>query len=218
MSFEPPAATVGAAKPERAPKTTKQATPKDVPLDMFAPPDAQGEGELKFDLEPEEIERAARKRASTPPPSEPVPVVADSGPVSDRRYSRPSLQAPNAAAEAATSTRGASPLANPNVRWVLGVAIAVLLGFVPAHLVASARERSAFESVDKKVIATQKEADTPETYASLDGFRSDQLARKHDDRRSIAIMAMLIWAAAGGAIGYVWFRRIPWDRFDAPSS
>jgi hypothetical protein len=91
--------------------------------------------------------------------------------------------------------------------------LAIAIGFIPAHLVAAAREKSAFGAIDQKIIATQREAETPDAYEQLDKFRTDQLARKHDDRRSIAIMAMLIWGAVGGAVAYGWFKRMPWDRF-----
>jgi len=217
QSFEPPggASTAAApAKPAPKPKTAKAAAPKDVPIDMFAPPDSAAEAEFKVDLAPEEVERSARKKASTPPPvadAEPAPSPASSG-----RQSRPSLQVPTTTAPESTSGgRLPAPLANPNLRFALGVVLAIVIGFIPAHLVASMREKSAYESVDKKVIATQKQADTPDAYAALDTFRDEQLGRKQDDRRTIAIMAILIWGVVGAGAGYVWFRRIPWDRLDA---
>jgi hypothetical protein len=214
-AFAPPSdfasASIGPApeKPAAKPKT-KADKPKDEPLDMFAPPDAES-AELKVDLAPDEIERSARKRASTPPAS--VPVVATPEPVATSaapgRYARQSLQVQNAP----VAPRGPSGLANPKTRMVAGVVLSIAIGFIPAHLVASSREKSAYAAIDAKVIATQREAETPDAYAQLDSFRSDQLARKHDDRRNIAIMAMLIWGAVGGAIAYGWFKRIPWDRF-----
>ena len=216
QSFEPPgSASVGAAPAKPAKPAPKKSAPKDVPIDMFAPPDAAAEAEFKVDLAPDEVERSARNRASTPPASVPVVEPAPS-PASSGRQSRPSLQAPSVAApESISGGKLPAPLANPNLRFALGVVIAIVIGFIPAHLVASMREKSAFESVDKKVIATQKEADTPDAYAALDTFRSEQLGRKQDDRRTIAIMAMLIWGVVGAGVGYVWFRRIPWDRLDA---
>ncbi len=53
---------------------------------------------------------------------------------------------------------------------------------------------------------------TPEDYVALDKLRVSQLERKHDERRNIALLALLIWGAAGAGVAYVWFRRIPWDR------
>jgi hypothetical protein len=83
---------------------------------------------------------------------------------------------------------------------------------VPAHFIASMREKSAYAEIDRKVDTAQREADTAQTYAALDQRRADFLDQKYSDRRSIAIMAMLIWAAAGAGIAFVWFRKIPWDR------
>ena len=220
-AFAPPdagmSASIGPPPATAAPKAeAKPARPKDEPLDMFAPPDAS-DAELRVDLAPDEVERSARKRSSTPPASVPVVAQAEPPPRASRG-SRPSLS-PRAVGDdgqAAPMHESSNALANPNVRFVLGIAVAILLGFVPAHLVASVREKSAFASIDQHVLATQKQVDSPEAYATLDAFRSEQLARKHGERQSIAIMALLVWGAAGGAIAYVWFRRIPWDRF-APS-
>jgi hypothetical protein len=67
-SFAPPAA---APAPAPAPKPAAKPRPVDAPLDMFVPPDT-GDGELKLELAADEVERTARKRASTPVA---VPVV-----------------------------------------------------------------------------------------------------------------------------------------------
>ena len=176
---------------------------------MFAPPDAESH-ELRVDLAPDEALRSAQKHASIP-----------ASPESSRRCRRAVSVAPRDAAIAAgrcssPDVTKASPsgLANPNLRFAAGVVIAIVVGFVPAHFVASMRERSAFEAIDNKVLATQRAAETDDAYAALDTFREEQLGRKHDDRRNIAITALLVWAIAGSAIGYVWFRRINWDRFE----
>ena len=207
-AFAPPEAAGHSASIGPAPESGKpaKAKPKDVPLDIFAPPDAADDA-LNVDLASDEVERAATKRASIPPISVPVdePAPAASSPA--MRRSQPSIQPPNVAQKS-------SPLADPRIRFALGVVIAIVLGFVPAHLIASMRERSAFDEIDRKVVATQSAVETDDAYAALEKFRAEQLSRKHDDRRSIAITALLIWAAAGSAIGYVWFRRIPWDRFE----
>src|SRR5688572_7177073 len=85
-SFEPPAgghsASIGPA-PDK-PKAGKADKPKDVPLDLFAPPEAAAEAAFKVDLADDEPD--PRKRASTPPP------VADEAPA---RKSQPSMQPPS---------------------------------------------------------------------------------------------------------------------------
>jgi hypothetical protein len=187
---------------------------------MFAPPDAD-DASFTVDLAPDEVERAAKKRASVPPETAPADAARASRPSlqppneparSSRaslqppnadRGSRPSIQAPNQAAE---DRRG---LKDPKTRFAAGVALSIILGFIPAHFIAHARERSEYAEIDKKVAATQADAVTADDYAALDSFRAGQLERKHDERRNIALLAMLIWAAAGSAVAYVWFRRLP---------
>src|SRR5262249_403634 len=55
-----------AGKPSAPAKPSKRELPKDEPLDLFIPPDAQG-AELKVDIADDEHE-FTRKRASTPAP------------------------------------------------------------------------------------------------------------------------------------------------------
>jgi len=94
--------------------------------------------------------------------------------------------------------------------WVPGT-LAIVLGFVPAHFIAHSREASAYRDLDARLVSIQSNADTPEAWATLDKTRADFLDRKHEERRNIALMALAIWALVGGAIGYGWFKRVPWD-------
>ncbi len=228
-SFGPPAdasaipASIGPAPEKKKPAAdAKPAKPKDEPLDMFAPPDMQGE-EFKVDIAADEGDFSARKRASTPPPVDEAAAAAATGdgarPSSQRlpatpltRKSQPSMQVPNAPAAAATSVPSKlGPLADERVRFGAGVVLSVLLGFVPAHLVASMKESSADDAIDRKVIAAQQTADTPEVYATLDRLRADQLDRKESEHRNAAIIGFAIWAIVGGGLAFLWFRKIPWD-------
>jgi hypothetical protein len=193
-AFAPP----GGSPPAQA----AAAKPSAEPVDMFAPPDAADEAAFKVELAPDEAIRAAKKRASVPPVEAPI-AETPAAPVA--RISRPSIQPPTAA----LAGRG---LADPKTRLAVGVVVAIVLGFVPAHMIASAREHSAYGEIDAKVAKQQAEADTPDTYDVLDGFRDGQLARKYDERRNIAILALLIWGVVGGGVAYVWFRRVPWDK------
>jgi hypothetical protein len=100
----------------------------------------------------------------------------------------------------------------PRWRFAAGVLLAVALGFAPAHLVSAMREEAKYAQIDKAVIAKQAAATTPEAYAALDRFRAEQIDRKKSERRTIALMALGIWAAVAGLIAFVWFRLVPWDR------
>jgi hypothetical protein len=179
----------------------KQARPKDVPVDMFAPPDAES-ADLKVDIAADEQE-FTRKKVATPPagtPAAPAPPL--------QRKSQPAI-----AAQAPVTVKASKlgPLADERVRTIAGVLLAIVIGFLPAHLIASAREKSAFHDIDAQLVSMQAQADTPEAWAQLDQTRATFLERKKDERRNIAIMALAIWAVVGGGIAYGWFRRIPWD-------
>jgi hypothetical protein len=184
----------------------KAAPPKDVPLDLFAPPEAQ-EGELEMELAADEIaHRESRKRMSTPPASTPV------------------VQTPTLRPKSTTSpppSRGVRMASEPGIdepprwRFAAGVLASVVLGFIPAHCVASIREGSSDESIDAHVISIQAKASTAGAtipYAQLDAFREEQRNKKESQHRNIALVSMLIWGLAGAGIGYVWFRRVPWDK------
>jgi len=225
-SFTPPGggglpASIGPAPEKKDAKGAKGAKdpkdkPKDEPLDMFAPPDMQGD-EFKVDIAADEAD-FARKRASTPPPmatvndGPPPPEKASSQKIPATpppRKSQPSLQVPNEPVTTVPSKLG--PLGDERVRFAAGVLLAVLLGFVPAHFVAKMKEESATEAVDRKVIAAQQTADTPELYATLDRMRADQLDRKKTEHRNAAFIGFAVWALVGGGIAFAWFKKIPWD-------
>lgn len=246
-NFEPPQgglpASIGPV-PEKPGATSKDAAakakaakPKDEPLDIFAPPDQQGE-EFQVHIAADEVEKTARKRVSTPPANAIVSdasatagggsgagasAASTTGRISQPalRKSQPSMQVPNVAGGvaveggvAARSSSKLGPLGDERVRYVAGVVLAILLGFVPAHVVAGMREESAYAEIDHKVIRAQQAADTPETYALLDRMRADAIERKEAERRNAAIIAIVIWGLAAAGIGYVWFRKIPWDSFE----
>lgn len=172
------------------------------PIDLFAPPDAD-EAAASVELA---VDDRPRARAPEPPP---VAAGGDAaGPSAPaQRRSAPILHVGGTAA---------APL--PRARFAAGVLLAIVLGFIPAHLVAVAREHSAYEKIDAQVRATQQAASTPELYAQLDAFRDAQLDRKERAQRSIALTSLLIWAVAAAGLGYVWFRRVPWDKLGARPS
>lgn len=222
-SFAPPSdaglsASIGPAAPKPTTEKVAKAKPKDEPLDMFAPPDAE-EAALSVDIADDEKDFTARKRASTPPanvavapaePSQPLPRASTPA----MRRSAPSIQ-PATQPIAAAPVAKRSGLANANTRFIAGVLLCLGLGFVPAHFVGKMREDSAFEAIDRKVIGAQQLVETQEQYALLDNLRADQLAKKYSERRNAALIAILVWAAVAGALAFVWFKKIDWDRFEA---
>ena len=194
---EPMAVTL-APEPAKAPAP---GTPKSAPLDLFAPPDAE-EAEAKVELAADEVEHRA-KRMSTPPAGVPASSPAASVPNTPAmRRNNPSIQPPPAASALAAEM--------PRGRFAAGILLSIILGFVPAHLIASARETKAFATIDATITATQNAVEDEDGYRALDGFRDAQLAKKKSAQRTIAWQSMLIWAAVGAAAAYVYFRRIPW--------
>ena len=99
--------------------------------------------------------------------------------------------------------------ASPRARFAVGVVLAIVLGFIPAHIVASLREDSAFRPIDARVTAAQAAVDSRASYDALDAIRAEQLDAKRGARNTIALTSLMIWALSGGAIAFVWFRRRP---------
>jgi len=209
-SFDPPAqdmpATIGPApepsikfspRPATPPAAATPAKPQ-AALDMFAPPDAE-EAEQKVELA---VDDSPRKAAPAPARMQTSPALGV--PVS------PAMRRQPGASHSVMG--GVSAPEMPRGRFVAGVLLAIIIGFIPAHLIGQMREAKAFKKIDAQIIATQTAAETPEMYAALDGFREAQRSRKESERRSIALASLLIWGIVGAGVGYVWFRRIPWDR------
>ena len=229
-SFAPPAAaTTGGGAAARVAAAAA--------ANAFAPPDAEEEEHelelvadarptrsAKHALEPSATHSASRKvepapaarsssRLATPLPTEPlVPVDAE-----DLSAFAVLESAPPSAAAPAKPPRP-NPLVvirrlivgNDRVRFAVGVVLAVMLAFIPVHLVASVREDSAFAEIDAAVRTEAAKVRTAEDWDGLDEYRGGQLTLKATRRRNIAISSLLMWAAVSGALGYVWFRRIRW--------
>ncbi|HUJ58689.1 MAG TPA: hypothetical protein VLX92_09355 [Kofleriaceae bacterium] len=194
--FEPPAKVAPPPTPKQKPKPK----PKDEPIDMFAPPDALAE--FKVELAPEEAERDARRRASVPPPvSPPAPAPAPPTPQL-RRPSTPSLRPPP------VTVAPPRLLGDPRKRLIAGVALAIGLGFVPAHFVAAMREHAAQDAAAHELAAA---AQQPLDQPAIDALWRDQRARLDGDRVRIALLGLAIWGALGAGIAYLWFRKIPWS-------
>jgi hypothetical protein len=182
--LKPPTVKFQPAKPSAPPPAVSGK-----PLDMFAPP--PGDTEMP-ELALEDVARPVPTPAPTSPPL---------------RKSEPSLPRIRPAGEPPALI--ARPV-TPRWRFAAGVAIAIVLGFVPAHLVARWREHAADRSIDQRVGQLYEQATTDEALAALDGQLAPLKADKQSAHRNAALLAMLVWAAAGAGIGYAWFRRIPW--------
>jgi hypothetical protein len=98
----------------------------------------------------------------------------------------------------------------PRARFAAGVFVAIALGYLPAALVGSVQEASAFRAIDAQVIAVQAAVDSTQSYDTLDGFRADQLGAKRSARRRAVFTSILVWAAASAGLACAWrFGRRP---------
>jgi len=198
-SFAPPPVAAAAA-PKPRPSAPKLAPAQQ--SDMFAPPDAEDENQ-KVELHADEIAHQARKRASTPPASVPIVAPLPGSPVLKRKLS--STQTPPITALAPRGRLGV--LSEPRNRFAAGVIVAILLGFVPTHLIATFREHDAYQKIDSKYLTDAASAPDPASWNALD---EPALRDKKSAQRDIALTSLILWALFAGGIGYVWFKRVPW--------
>jgi hypothetical protein len=172
--------------------------------DLFAPPAAEDElVDLAVDVADVRSQRAAA--TSTPPP-----VARTSGRVS----APPPLDPPHAPATPSKSLGDhlRAFAGHRRARFATGAVLAVLVGFVPAHFLASVRERSAYAEIDTHLHEQEAKVRTMEQWQALDQLRDGERDEKLAEKHSIAITAVLLWAAVSAGFAFVWYRKIDWDR------
>ena len=183
------------------------------PVDPFRPPDADDD-DRPVEIAADELEHRARKRVSTPPATEAVSAPPLVGRSSTRSIPPATqLRRPEPVAIVRPPSR-LGFLGDEGNRFAVGVLLAILLGFVPAHLVSSSREQGAYQAIDATVEAKQASMTAQDEYDALDAFRARQLDDKRGAKHDAMILAFVIWGLVGGGIAYGWFKRVPWDRWD----
>jgi hypothetical protein len=232
-SFAPPEADVAAAASRKVPLPASfgpepEAADDDGDIDMseddaavdvfdpFAPPEAQANApELLL-----AVERAPRKTktvSAAPPPADPRPSSDPTHATSASHAIHATLATPAAEpgpprAWRATGGGWKGLLRDDATRLIAGAVLAVAIGAVPALLIGSARERSAFAQLDGELDKRQSEIRTRDAYDGLDRVRATFIERKRAERQSIAITSLMIWAVVGGGFTWLWFRKLDWDR------
>ena len=191
----PPKPVVTMKKPTAPPENKPKAKPAAAsePLDMFAPPDA-GDQNFVVDLANDELAERAAKRASTPLP------VADPTPLPQTR--KTPLPMP-AVAPSEVVTR---PAQFSRAHFIAGIVVALVIGFLPAHFLASMREKSAFRAIDGQATAAYAAVDSYDAWVALDATRDKLLDEKESKRQMIALTSMLIWAVVSAAASVAFFR------------
>jgi hypothetical protein len=92
------------------------------------------------------------------------------------------------------------------------VVLAVALAAIPALLFGASRQRAAFADLDAQLDKRQAAVVTREDWEGLDRIRASVLDRKRDERQTIVVTTLLLWAALAGGLAWVWFRKVDWDR------
>jgi hypothetical protein len=87
-----------------------------------------------------------------------------------------------------------------------GVLVAIALSFIPVHVIAKHRERSAFARVDSRLIAAQTAVVTLEEWKSLDDIRTARLREKNAAHQQIALLSFLLWVGCTAGLSFAWLR------------
>jgi len=187
--------------------------------DDFAPPQAG---------QPDALQLAIDIKAAKSAPH-PVAVPADagmdaSGPPDGAGPAHIHSAAPGAHPHAGPAAAAQNPVERVlgtladswRARFAAGVFLALLLGFIPVHIISSMRESSAFAEIDRQVAVEHAQVDDQDDWVALDDIRANLLERKRSKRFNIALTGVFLWGLVGGGLAYLWFRRIDWDRFSSP--
>lgn len=161
-------------------------------IDLFAPPPEAGPAQLHL------AEESPRQRASSLAPPRPGP---EGAPMVAPAIASPFV--PRAGSDAASARRLRDRL---RLVFAAGVLAAVVVGFVPAHLVAKSRERAAFERIDNRARIAQSEISSMDEWNALDDVRTALLRQKRAAQQEIALLSVLLWVGVTGALSFAWFR------------
>lgn len=182
------------------------------PADLFAPPEPDEELSLGFETAP-----PAPPIAPAAPPQQELLSLLPEG------VAGGAAPMPAAAATGTPIQRGLSTLAQrAGMRAAVGAFLAMLLGFLVAHGVGALRESSAFDApraniavADATYAATTvgTAAEQAELTAAFTKQRAAQQAIMNDSKRSIALLAGVIWLLVAAGTGFVWSRVIDWTRW-----
>lgn len=186
----------------------------------FLPPDMVEEKSLELDMAPEE---GPAPPAMTPPPT-PAPQDSEEAPVaskSARISAAQEVQEPSEEDKIVDKGPRTPPhkivLAalcdSERLRFVVGVFLAVFIGYGVVTLVASSREASKYSPVIAELNAEYAAANTSIAWNSLDDARATALETLETRRRGIVILSIFVWLAVAGLFVFLWLR-IDWSRWE----
>lgn len=169
--------------------------------DPFAPPEMTREAEAMLEVGDKPV--AAGTRAA--PTSGPLPTIST-------YRGAPAAGSSTLHKDSFVPRMRALMSESPRHRFAAGVAVAFLIGLVPAQVFASWRNASAYDEIRRDLEGEYARADTPETWATLESARDDAHALVAARRQRVAVGAFLVWLLVASGIAFVWFRLVDWDR------
>lgn len=101
----------------------------------------------------------------------------------------------------------------PRARFVAGLFLALVLGFIPAHAVSALRESAAYSQIQGELREQYARVTTSQELSGAEMMRTAKLDQMRSKQVGIAITACALWALVGAGFAYVWFRRIDWSRY-----
>ena len=191
----------------------------------FLPPDALEEKNIELDMEPEEGP-ALSAATTTPAPDSEAPAPGKSARISAQQEVQESLEEedkavdkgpkkpPHEVALAALSGSLAALSASERLRFAVGVALAVFIGYGVVSLVASSREASKYSPIIAELNAEYASANTSVAWNALDDARATAVETLEARRRGIVIMSIFVWLAVAGLFVFLWLRVVDWTRWE----
>jgi hypothetical protein len=208
------------------PKSVKAAPPK--PANPFAPPEAN-EPEVQIALAVEQVSLpqvslptpkaapAAAKPAARPAPKVSQQVPGDGVPEGEAAPKK--AKAPGVPIDIRVRTviefarRILEKIVvTPRPRFVLGAVLAMILTFLPAHLVASALESVIYSGAREDLAADYLQKIDQGTEAML-GLKEAAIVDMNSSRRFIAFFSFLVWLACATGVVFLWDQKLDLSKF-----
>lgn len=176
------------------------------PVDPFAPPDMDAEPDLDLSetVRPsgtiaQQAPQATSPGAGAAPAVSSYREVAATGPSS--LHTAPLLSRIRHSIEESA-----------RYRFAAGVIVAALIGLIPAQAFAWLKGSSAYDQIRTDLEGEYAAAETPTQWSTLTIARDEARGLVASKQQRIAVGGVLIWLLVAGAVAFVWFRVIDWDR------
>jgi hypothetical protein len=221
-AFAPPTSEEKQLKLETDPGSERlEATPipdaSELPevSDMFAPPEAEEEALQLLETEPVQPRKTPPPMSAAAPPEHMSEADAAGASFGD------STGAAEAQAEGAVRAKPKTDVRalfrervvqKPRVRLAAGVVLCLFLAWIPAKIFWGAKVDNAQAELNLSMQEPASLAKTDENaWKDLDDIGRAQKSLAESRLVNTKISAVLIWVAFGGVLGFLYFKKIPWD-------